>query len=184
MQKRGFHQAVNTFQAEWVGTDKKNTVWYVNGWWVGTSKEYRRKLDMDMIGMVPHYFVYKDFVYKDFTAPKRVAHDLWTGTKVTVTYESETRWDKTRLPRQREVAHLKRRQITTIVWVCLGHSPTVREGASNQGNLKHRFFFFYINHITVFSNYLYSLHVSTYWGPMRLPGINRLGWVVAAHCNK
>ena len=56
------------------------------------SKEYRRKLDMDMIGMIPHYFVYKDFVLKDLTAPKlhdtctgkRVAYDLWTGLKVTV----------------------------------------------------------------------------------------------------
>ena len=87
--KQGFHQAVNTFQAEWVGTDKKNTVWHVNGWWVGTSKEYRRNLDKDMIRMIPHYFV-----YKDFTAPKlhdtckRVAYDLWTGMKVTVIYES------------------------------------------------------------------------------------------------
>ena len=63
---------------------------------------------MDMTGMIPHYFVYKDLVYKDFTAPKlhdtckRVAYDLWTGIKVTVIYESETRWDKMRLPRQRE----------------------------------------------------------------------------------
>ena len=68
----------------------KNTVWHVTGWWVGTSKEYRRKLDMDMIGMIPHHFV-----YKDFTAPKlhdtckRVAYDSWTGMKVTVIYESE-----------------------------------------------------------------------------------------------
>ena len=81
----------------------KNTVWHVNGWWVGTSKEYRRKLDIDMIGMIPHYFV-----YKDFTAPelhdtcKRVAYDSWTGMKVTVIYESETRWGRTRLPRQWE----------------------------------------------------------------------------------
>ena len=50
-----------------------------------------------MIGMIPHYFVYKDFVYKDFAAPKlhdtckRVAYDLCTGMKVTVIYESETR---------------------------------------------------------------------------------------------
>ena len=45
---------------------------------------------MDMIGMIPH-----QFVYKDFTAPKlhdtckRVAYDSWTGMKVTVIYESE-----------------------------------------------------------------------------------------------
>ena len=52
---------------------------------------------MDMIGMIPHYFVYKDFVYNDLTAPrlhdtcKRVAYDSWTGMKVTVIYDSETR---------------------------------------------------------------------------------------------
>ena len=76
---------------------------------------------MDMIGMIPHYFVCKDFVYKDFTAPKlhdtckRVAYDLWTGMKVTVTYESETRWDKTRRASHgsEKVAHLTRRQIPT-----------------------------------------------------------------------
>ena len=61
-------------------------------------------------------------------------------------------------PGSEKVAHLTRRQIATIVWVSLGHSPTVREGASKQGNLKHRFFFLYINNITVFFNYLYSLH--------------------------
>ena len=50
-------------------------------------------------------------------------------------------------PSSEKVTHLTRRQIATIVWVSLGHSPTVREGASIQGDLKHRFFF---NDITVF----------------------------------
>ena len=74
---------------------KKNTV-YVNSWWVGTSKEYRRKWNMDMIGMIPHYFVYKDLQppwLHDTCTSKQVAYDLWTGMKIRVIYESETRWD-------------------------------------------------------------------------------------------
>ena len=73
---------------------------------------------MDMIGMIPHHFV-----YKDFTAPKlhdtckRVAYDSWTGMKVTVIYESELDKIRRASPGSEKVAHLTRRQIATIVWV-------------------------------------------------------------------
>ena len=69
-------------------------------------------------------------------------------------------------PGSEKVAHLTRRQIATIVRVSLGHSPTVREGASKQGNLKcvHRFFFFFKHHCIFqlsrqFTFYMCPVHI-------------------------
>ena len=72
-------------------------------------------------------------------------------------------------PGSKKVAHLTWGQIATIVWVSLGHSPGQGRRIKSK-QTETQIFIFFFNYITVFSNNLHSLHVSTYWGPMRLPG--------------
>ena len=79
--------------------------------------------------------------------------------EVTVIYESETRWDMTRLPRQWESSPPHTAPNRNYRMGFFGPLPHSQGRRIKTRQIETQiFFFFFFNNITAFSKYLYSLH--------------------------